>query len=59
MGKLPRFKERVFGHCPSMSASELEECQRSNERKNAIKRGLNKILDKIDPPSKDEEDLEK
>jgi len=57
MAKLPRFKEKVFGSCPpSMSISEYEQSMKSNERKNAFKRSINNLLDKIDPI---EEDLEK
>ena len=46
---LPRFKEIKFGSCPSsMSVSEYEECVRSTERRNSIKRFLNKLLDWIE-----------
>ena len=54
--KIPRFKEKSIGYCPSMSSSEYEECVRSIERKNNVKRTLNAILDLIDKP--DEKELD-
>ena len=46
---LPRFKEIKFGSCPvEMSVSEYEECLKSNEIKNKVKRFLNNILDKLE-----------
>ena len=46
--KIPRFKIKGIGNCPSMSASEYEESARSIVRKNKIKSALNALLDLID-----------
>ena len=49
--KIPRFKEKGIGHCPSISALEYEESVRSIKRRNKVKRMINAILDLIDKPN--------
>ena len=46
--RIPRFKIKGVGNCPSMSASEYVESARSIVRKNKIKSALNALLDLID-----------
>lgn len=54
--KIPRFKEKGIGHCPSMSALEYEESVRSIKRRNKAKRTFNAIIDLIDKPDENELD---
>lgn len=45
---LPRLKEVKLGSCPSsMSVYEYEECVKSNNKRNKLKRFLNSLLDKM------------
>ena len=50
-----RFKITEIGHNSQMSESEYEECVRSINRKNAVKKVLNSMLDVIDKPDNLEE----
>lgn len=52
--RIPRFKVKGIGNCPSMSASEYEESARSIVRKNKIKSALNALLDLIDRSNENE-----
>lgn len=54
--KIPRFKEKGIGHCPSISALEYEESVRSIKRRNKAKRTFNAIIDLIDKPDENESD---